>query len=155
MAKLHTKGKGKSKSRKPDVEIGKIPEDLGLKKEEIEKVIDDLAKQHTHQAMIGQILKEKYGVKYIRQIFGRRLGEILEEKGLLPQLPQDLLDLMKKAVNMRSHLEKNHKDVHNKIRLARVESKIWRLTKYYKKEGVLPSDWKYDPKEAALLIKGE
>ncbi|MGC9099351.1 MAG: 30S ribosomal protein S15 [Candidatus Micrarchaeia archaeon] len=155
MAKLHTKGKGKSKSRKPDVEIGKIPEDLGLKKEEIEKVIDDLAKQHTRQAMIGQILKEKYGVKYIRQIFGKRLGEILEEKGLLPQLPQDLLDLMKKAVNMRSHLEKNHKDVHNKIRLARVESKIWRLTKYYKKEGVLPSDWKYDPKEAALLIKGE
>jgi small subunit ribosomal protein S15 len=155
MAKLHTKGKGKSKSRKPDVEIGKMPEDLKLSKEEIEKIVEDLAKQHTHQAMIGQILKEKYGVKYFKQIFGKRLGKVLEEKGLLPQLPQDLLDLMKKAVNIRAHLEKNHKDVHNKIRLARVESKIWRLTKYYKKEGVLPSDWKYDPNTAALLIKGE
>ncbi len=155
MAKLHTKGKGKSKSRKPDVEIGKMPEDLKLSKEEIEKIVEDLAKQHTHQAMIGQILKEKYGVKYFKQVFGKRLGKVLEEKGLLPQLPQDLLDLMKKAVNIRAHLEKNHKDVHNKIRLARVESKIWRLTKYYKKEGVLPSDWKYDPNTAALLIKGE
>ncbi|MGB9732307.1 MAG: 30S ribosomal protein S15 [Candidatus Micrarchaeia archaeon] len=155
MAKLHTKGKGKSKSRKPDVEIGKMPEDLKLSKEEIEKIVENLAKQHTHQAMIGQILREKYGVKYFKQVFGKRLGEVLEEKGLLPQLPQDLLDLMKKAVNIRAHLEKNHKDVHNKVRLARVESKIWRLTKYYKKEGILPSNWKYDPNTAALLIKGE
>ncbi|MFP3215578.1 MAG: 30S ribosomal protein S15 [Candidatus Micrarchaeota archaeon] len=155
MAKLHTKGKGKSKSRKPDVEIGKMPEDLKLSKEEVEKIIEDLAKRHTHQAMIGQILKEKYGVKYPKQVLGKKLGRFLEEKGLLPQLPQDLLDLMKKAVNMRAHLEKNHKDVHNKVRLMRVESKIWRLTKYYKRTGVLPSDWKYDPKAAALLIKGE
>ncbi|MGC8662418.1 MAG: 30S ribosomal protein S15 [Candidatus Micrarchaeia archaeon] len=155
MAKLHTKGRGRSKSRKPDVEIGKIPEDVKINKEEMEKIIDELAKQRTHQAMIGQILKEKYGVKYIKQVFGKRLSKMLEEKGLLPQLPQDLLDLMKRAVNVRTHLEKNHKDVHNKIRLVRIESKIWRLSSYYKKEGVIPSDWKYDPKAAALLIKGE
>ncbi|MGC8710613.1 MAG: 30S ribosomal protein S15 [Candidatus Micrarchaeia archaeon] len=155
MAKMHTKGKGKAKSRKPDVEIGKMPEDLKLSKDEIEKIVEAYAKQNVHQAKIGQLLKDEHNVKYFKQVFGKRLGKVLEEKGLLPQLPQDLLDLIRKAVDMRSHLEKNHNDTHNKVRLIRTESKIWRLTKYYKRRGVLPADWAYDPKTAALLVKGE
>ena len=35
----------------------------------------------------------------------------------------------------------------------RVEAKIWRLSNYYKENGQLPSDWKYDPVKVALLIK--
>ncbi len=155
MAKLHTKGKGHAKSRKPEVEIGTMLEGLKLSKEEIDVLIEKYAKQGMHQAMIGQVLKDKHGAPYIKQIFGKRLGQILEEKGLKSPLPQDMLDLIKKAVNMRKHLKANHKDVHNTVRLKRVESKIWRLTKYYKKTGVLPPDWKYEPEQAALLIKGE
>ncbi len=155
MAKLHTKGHGKAKSRKPEVEMGKMPEGVALGREELESLIEKYAKQGMHQAMIGQVLKKEYGIPYIKQAFGKRLGKILEEKGVQTPLPRDMLDLIKKAVNMRSHLAANHNDVHNTVRLRRVESKIWRLTKYYRRSGALPVDWKYEPDKAALLIKGE
>lgn len=151
---MHTGGHGKAKSRKPQVEIGKMPEDITITKAQIEEIIVDYAKQNMPQAMIGQMLKEKHGVKYVKQAFGVRLGEILAKKGVKNDYPQDFLDLIKKAVLMRSHLAKNHRDVYNTTRLKRVESKIWRLTKYYKRVGVIPEDWKYDPAKAALLVKG-
>ncbi|MDE1762114.1 MAG: 30S ribosomal protein S15 [Candidatus Micrarchaeota archaeon] len=154
MARMHTGGHGRAKSRKPEVEIGRMPEDLQLTKEQLEEAIVGYAKQNMHQAQIGQMLKEKHGARYIKQIFGKRLGEILKEKGVKTDFPQDFLDLIKKAVVMRSHIGKNNKDTYSRTRLQRVESKIWRLTKYYKKAGVIPLDWKYEPGKAALLIKG-
>ncbi|MDE1846050.1 MAG: 30S ribosomal protein S15 [Candidatus Micrarchaeota archaeon] len=154
MARMHTGGHGKAKSRKPEVELGVMPEDVTITKAQIEDVIVDYAKQNMHQAQIGQALKEKHGIKYIKQIFGKRLGEILGEKKVANAYPQDFLDLIKKAVVMRSHLAKNHRDVYGATRLKRVESKIWRLTKYYKSTGVIPQDWKYEPEKAALLVKG-
>ena len=33
------------------------------------------------------------------------------------------------------------------------ESKINKLAKYYRREGVLPEDWKFDRKTAKLLIE--
>ncbi|MDE1850421.1 MAG: 30S ribosomal protein S15 [Candidatus Micrarchaeota archaeon] len=154
MARMHTGGHGKAKSRKPEVVMGKVPEDLQITKEQIEEIVTNYAKQNMPQAQIGQMLKEKHGVKYVKQVFGKRLGVILEEQGVKTAYPQDFLDLIKKAVIMRTHLAKNKKDVYNTTRLKRVESKIWRLTKYYKRIGVIPDDWKYVPEQAALLIKG-
>lgn len=152
---MHTGGHGHSKSRKPEVELGVMPEGINLTKEQIEEIIVNYAKQNVHQAQIGQRLKERHNVRYVKQVFGKRLGSVLEEKGLLSSLPRDLLDLIKKAVGLRTHLEKNHRDTYNRVRLGRVESKIWRLTRYYKRTGVLPADWKYEPEKAALLIRGE
>ncbi|MGV8143123.1 MAG: 30S ribosomal protein S15, partial [Methanothermobacter sp.] len=34
-----------------------------------------------------------------------------------------------------------------------VESKIKRFVTSYRNEGVLPEEWRYDPKQAALLVK--
>ncbi|TMS41309.1 MAG: 30S ribosomal protein S15, partial [Methanobacterium sp.] len=34
-----------------------------------------------------------------------------------------------------------------------VESRIRRLVSYYRNEGVLPEDWRYEPNQAALLVK--
>ncbi len=151
MARMHTGKHGRSKSRKPPAE--EIKADAS-RKAEVEELIVKYFKQGLSPAQIGQVLKDKHGVKYVKPIIGMRLNEFLESKGLKRSLPPDLLDLVKKAVNMRDHLAKNHKDVHNKVRLNRVESKIWRLTKYYKRVGKLPKDWAYDPQQAALLIKG-
>jgi small subunit ribosomal protein S15 len=39
--------------------------------------------------------------------------------------------------------------------LHRIESKIKRLSRYYARMGTIPENWKYDPKEAELLIKGK
>lgn len=153
MARMHTGKHGKSKSRKPEVEIGKSPEGAKLSKAEIVKLVEDYSKQGVSPALIGQYLKDKHEVPYIRQATGQRLMEIMKEKKIAGDLPSDLLSLMRKAVGMRKHLEKNKQDVHNRTRLGRTESKIWRLSKYYKKEGVLPKNWKYDPEQAALIIK--
>jgi small subunit ribosomal protein S15 len=54
---------------------------------------------------------------------------------------------------MSEHTKSSNKDVHNKVKLRHVESKIQRLVRYYVKEGVLPSGWKYERDKAALLVK--
>ena len=152
---MHGKGRGKAKSRKPVVEIGVMPSDAGVTKAEIEELIERYAKQGMGPAQIGETLKLKHKVPYVRQYTGKRLAQILKEKKLAGDIPADLMDLMRTAVTMRRHLAKNKQDKHNELRLRRTESKIWRLTKYYVREGKLAQDWKYDPAQAELLIKGK
>ncbi len=62
--------------------------------------------------------------------------------GNAPSFPEDLFNLMKKAVSVRKHLEKNRKDKDSKYRLILVESKIHRLTRYYRKTGQVESKFK-------------
>ena len=155
MARMHSKKQGKAKSRKPVVELGVVPSGAPISKAEIEDLIVKYTKQGMSPAQIGEKLKREHGVPYIRQYTGKRLVEILKEKKIAGQIPADLMDLMRKAVTMHAHIEKNKQDNHNRLRLKRVESKIWRLSKYYIREGELPGAWKYDPKQAELLIKGK
>jgi small subunit ribosomal protein S15 len=151
MARMHSKRHGKSKSRKP------LPEEIGAPKDfdksKIEEIINNYAKKGMEPAMIGEKLKTEHGVPYIKHYMGKRLVTIMREKGLVGSMPADLMDLMKKAVNTNAHLSKNKQDRSNALRLRRIESKIWRLTKYYIRKGVLPQGWRYDSKQAELLIK--
>ena len=62
--------------------------------------------------------------------------------GLAPEIPEDLYHLIKKAVAIRKHLERNRKDKDSKFRLILVESRIHRLARYYKKTKKLPPVWK-------------
>ncbi len=155
MARMHTGGRGKSKSRKPEIEAGKTPEWFTGDKKELEKKIEGYAKQNMHPAKIGQILNEEDKVKNLRQVLGARLVTFLNGKGLKNEFPRDLMDLIKKAVKLRDHLSKNTRDVYNKMRLVRVESKIHRLSNYYHAKGSIPQGWKYEPEKAKLLVKGE
>jgi small subunit ribosomal protein S15 len=98
------------------------------------------------------ILRDQYGILDVRLVCGRKLTKILEENGLGMELPEDLYNLIVKAVNLREHLEKHKKDKHNTRGLYLVESKIKRLGKYYKKSGRLPKDWRYDPEKAKILV---
>ncbi|KAI4733309.1 hypothetical protein E4T50_16133, partial [Aureobasidium sp. EXF-12298] len=61
--------------------------------------------------------------------------------GLAPEIPEDLYMLVKKAVAVRKHLERNRKDKDSKFRLILIESRIHRLARYYKTVGVLPPTW--------------
>jgi len=62
--------------------------------------------------------------------------------GCAPQLPEDLYNLIKKAVSIRKHLERNRKDTDAKYRLILVESRIHRLSRYFRKTGQVPPTWK-------------
>ncbi|MBM3309645.1 MAG: 30S ribosomal protein S15, partial [Candidatus Altiarchaeales archaeon] len=68
------------------------------------------------------------------------------------EIPEDLQNLIKKAVSLRKHLESHKKDFGNKHGLLLVESKIRRLVRYYTSEGRLPSGWRYEPEKAKLLV---
>ncbi len=57
MARMHTKRKGKSKSRKPVLEAGAKIEGAEEDKEKIVKLILDYAKQGMPPALIGEKLK--------------------------------------------------------------------------------------------------
>ncbi len=153
MARMHTKRHGKSKSRKPIIEEGTIM-DLPINKDEVESLIEQYAKQGINPAMIGEKLKRKHGILYPKVVLGKRLTAFLKEKNLAGKMPEDLLNLMSKAVNLNKHLQANKQDKSNALNLRRAESKIWRLTKYYIGQGVLPAKWRYDLKQAELITKG-
>jgi small subunit ribosomal protein S15 len=151
MARMHTKKHGKSKSRKP---IGEAVTKQEVDRGSLDIAIEKYAKQGMSPALIGLKLKSEHNVPYIKAHMGKRLVGILKEKKLSGSIPADMFDLMKKAVKMHKHLERNKQDQHNFTVLHRIESKINRLSKYYRRQGTLPEKWKYDPKEAELLIKG-
>jgi small subunit ribosomal protein S15 len=142
--------KGKSQSTRP----ARItpPRWVRFEANEIEELVAELARKGYGPSMIGVILRDQYGIPLVKPLTGKSILEILREKGLAPQIPEDLMNLIKKAVNIRRHLSEHPKDTNSMKGLIEVESKIRRLVKYYKREGVLPPDWTYDPEKAKLLI---
>jgi len=79
----------------------------------------------------------------VKPIVGHGIRKVLEEANLAPQIPEDLYNLMVAATRLRRHLERNPKDYSNKRGLHLTESNIYRLTRFYKKKGLLPRDWSY------------
>ena len=79
------------------------------------------------------------------------MTQILKERKLVLSLPEDLENLLRKATRLHVHYDRNKADLSNKRALQLVEAKIYKLSKYYKKRGVLPADWKYSPKAIALF----
>ena len=64
----------------------------------------------------------------------KKITTILKEHNVTPNVPEDLTNLIVKALKLRKHLSVNKKDVHNKRSLNLTESKIRRLVKYYHQE---------------------
>ena len=100
----------------------------------------------------GVILRDSHGVAQTRFVTGSKILRIMKAKGLAPSKPEDLHHLIKKAVAIRKHLERNRKDKDSKFRLILVESRIHRLARYYKTKKVLPPTWKYESSTAAALL---
>ena len=65
-------------------------------------------------------------------------------------MPEDLGNLIRKAQGMAVHMDKNKKDLHNKRNMQIIEARIHKLSRYYKREGKLPKNWKYEPKIASV-----
>jgi hypothetical protein len=59
---------------------------------------------------------------------------------------------LSQAVAVRKHLERNRKDKDSKFRLILIESRIHRLSRYYKTVGVLPPTWRYESATASTLV---
>src|SRR6266542_5401430 len=139
MARLHAHRKGKSGSTRPFLKAN--PEWVGMEKAEVEETILRLHQEGLSAALIGVRLRDAYGVPSVRLATGRSVLEILRSKGAKFALPQDLASLIKRAGSLQTHLKEHGKDLSNKRGLQLIESKIRRLSRYYKDRGVLPTDW--------------
>ena len=129
------------------------PEWIEYSNEEIEELIMKLKKEGHSTSMTGIILRDQYGIPDVKLITGMKITKILEKHNQGLEYPEDLMNLIRKAVNIRDHLKENPKDLHTRRGLRIVESRIRRLVSYYRNEGVLPEGWRYEPKQAALLVK--
>ena len=125
-------------------QIGKFNYRLDLKNNPL-----DLIKLHF---LIGIILRDSHGVAQVRFVNGNKVLRIMKAVGLKPDIPEDLYFLIKRAVSIRKHLERNRKDIDSKFRLILVESRIHRLARYYKIKAVLPPTWKYESATASALV---
>ncbi|MDG6257465.1 MAG: 30S ribosomal protein S15 [Methanomicrobiaceae archaeon] len=150
MARIHARRRGKSSSVRPL--RTEAPEWSNTDTTEIEKIIVDLRKGGVDSAQIGLVLRDKYGVPSIKLATGKRIGQILADHNLESDIPEDLRNLIVKALGMRKHLAENKKDYHNKRQLQLTESKLRRLVKYYVGSGKLPKGWVYKPETAEFLL---
>ncbi|MEM2989902.1 MAG: 30S ribosomal protein S15 [Halobacteria archaeon] len=149
MAKMHTRRRGSSKSSR--VNRKTPPEWLMISPKEIEKLAVKLRTQGLSSSKIGIVLRDKYGVPDVEVATGKKITQILRENKIAPEIPEDLQNLIKKALRLKAHLANSPKDLHNKRSLQNTESKIRRLVNYYREEGVLPADWEYRPEIAELM----
>jgi small subunit ribosomal protein S15 len=119
--------------------------------EEVEAFIIKLAKEGHTLSSTGTILRDQYAIPLVKPITGKSISETLKAADLMPSMPEDLADLIKKAQSLAVHMEKNKKDLHNKRNMQIIEARIHKLSRYYKREGVLPKDWKYKAKVASVV----
>jgi small subunit ribosomal protein S15 len=150
MARMHSRKKGASRSRPPTVD--KAPDWSDVSKEELEKLVIKLHDSGLPSTKIGLTLRDQYGVPSIKLVLGKNLNRFLKEKASISEIPEDLGNLMRRALHVRKHLKTNVKDVHNKRSLQLMESKIRRLVRYYHDSGRLPRSWEYKPETAEMLI---
>ena len=150
MGRMYGTGKGISKSSMPYKKVP--PRWLNIDSSEVVKQIEALAKKGYKPSQSGVILRDNFAIPQSRLLTGAKILRVLKKKGIAPEIPEDLYHLMRKAVSMRKHIEKNHRDKDSKYRLILIESKIHRLVRYFKLTKQLPANWKYDYQTALALV---
>ena len=149
MARMHARRKGRSGS---SPQTRKENPKWSLKSKDVEKLVLELSASGNTLSQVGIILRDLHGVPSVKLATGRSISNILSSNDISSQLPEDLTNLMRKAVRLGEHLKLNKKDVHNTRSLNLTEAKILRLAKYYRSKNVLSEDWKYSLADAKLLV---
>jgi small subunit ribosomal protein S15 len=133
--------RGRGRSTRPITK--RPPAWIMYQPEEVKALIINLAKEGKSASIIGNELRDIYGIPLAKPIVGYGVGKVLKEADLAPKIPEDLYNLMKKAARLRRHLDRNASDYGNKRGLQLIEARIYKLTRYYKRKGLLPPDWDY------------
>jgi len=140
MGRMYTKGKGVSGSTLPYAK--EKPSWVKKTAEQLESEMVAMARKGFCPSKIGNILRDEQGIGQASYITGRSILETLRRHGIAPAIPEDLDFLIKRSSNIRNHLSKVRNDVDAKYRLILVDSRIYRLARYYKRTMVLPATWK-------------
>lgn len=151
MARMYSRKRGKSGSHKPLIKTK--PEWMPISEKELDLLIAKLAKEGLAPSQIGLHLRDSYGVPDVKTILGKTITQLLKDKKLLKELPEDIISLMRRAITLHKHLQENKGDMTAKRGLQLTEAKIGRLTKYYKETGRIKNEWKYTLKEATFYVE--
>jgi small subunit ribosomal protein S15 len=120
---------------------------------DVVKKIVELHNEGLPASKIGLILKNEFNIYNIKKYSGKSISEILKDNKLESEIPEDLLDLLKRAVKLLKHMKINKKDTTAKRGYQITVSKIRALSKYYKRTHKLPKDWNYSEDKAIILMK--
>ena len=104
-------------------------------------------------AAIGMTLRDQYGIPSVKKITTKKTMQIIAENDIAPKVPEDLMNMFKKAVKLREHMKTNKKDTTSKRGLELLESKIRRMIKYYISISKIPKGYKYSPERTKLIVQ--
>ena len=141
MGRLHSHRHGQSHSIRPIT-----PSSVTWVKQnaqEIEELILKYAKDGLTTSEIGVKLRDQYAIPLVRSITKKSITEILEQKGIKQEMPEDLNNIVRKALGLQKHLKTHTSDRRNVRSLELLEAKVHRLSSYYKKIDRIPKTWKY------------
>ena len=141
MGRVHSHRHGKSHSTRPVTPIA--PTWVKQTPEEIEELVVKYANEGLKPSEIGIKLRDQYAIPLTKQIIKKSVTEILRQKGITPDMPEDLNNLVTKALGLQKHLRANKSDRRNVRSLELLEAKVHRLSSYYKEIGRIPKTWKY------------
>jgi small subunit ribosomal protein S15 len=141
VGRLHSHRHGKSHSIRPVTPSPStwVKQNPG----EIEDLIVKYAKEGLRPSEIGIKLRDQHSIPLTRQIVKKSVTQILEQKGVKPDMPEDLNNIVTKALGLQKHLKEHKSDRRNVRSLELLEAKVHRLSSYYKEIGRIPKTWKY------------
>ncbi len=154
MARMHTRRRGSSGSDKPSAD--EPPEWSDVDPEAVEDRVVELAQQGHDPSQIGMKLRDEgvtgTPIPDVKLATGKKITKILEENDARSDIPEDLWNLMERAVRLREHVQRNQQDHQNKRALQNTEAKVRRLVTYYRGDE-LEADFTYTPEFAKELIE--
>ncbi len=145
---MHTHRHGKSHSIRPSTL--RAPSWITQSPTEIEELVVKYSKDGLTPSQIGIKLRDQHSIPLVKPIIKKSMGKILEEHDLKPEMPEDLENIVKKAVGLQRHLKANKGDNRNVRSLELIEAKVHRLSVYYKRIGRISKTWKYKSVVAQL-----
>ena len=148
MGRLHSHNYGKSHSTRPV--DSKAPSWIKEDAKEVEELIVKYGKDNLSASQIGVKLRDQHSIPLVKPVIKKTISQVLEENDLKADLPEDLDNIVKKAIGLQKHLKANKSDKRNVRSLELIEAKVHRLSVYYKKIGRIPRDWKYKSLVAQL-----
>ena len=141
MGRLHTHNHGKAHSIRP-IE-SKFSSWVKQDPKDIEELVIKYAKDGNTPSQIGIKLRDQHAIPLVKPIINKTISEILDQNDLKSEIPEDLNNIVTKAVGLQKHLKSNKNDRRNIRSLELIEAKVHRLSVYYKKIGRIPKNWKY------------
>jgi len=108
MARMYSKKRGRAGSKRP---LRKTKQTwVRYKAKEAELLIGKIAKEGKTASQIGIVLRDTYGVPSVKLLTKKRVAQIMTEKEVSPEIPEDLMALIRKNIHLKKHIETNKQD---------------------------------------------